>query len=130
MNSEPLHNVLSDIAIPARARRGVVHDLLQERQRPRLKQLVSWAVLVENAADLPSAVFDLDRARPRGGRCRRGGQDRSVSGTRSSSAAAPQFASAPGAMPTGCSKRPTGERPIDELEDEVVSFVEGRRVEP
>ncbi len=35
IESEPLHNVLTDMAIPPRARRGVVHDLLEGKGCPR-----------------------------------------------------------------------------------------------
>jgi F-type H+-transporting ATPase subunit delta len=59
MDSEPLHNVLTDMAIPARSRRGVVQDLLQAKAAVETEQLISWAVLVEIASDLPSAVFEL-----------------------------------------------------------------------
>ncbi len=59
MDSEPLHNVLTDVAIPPRARRGVVRDLLEGKAASESGELLSWAVLVEPAAEIPAAVFDL-----------------------------------------------------------------------
>ncbi len=59
MNSEPLHNVLTDMAIPARSRHAVVRDLLQAKAAAETQELVSWAVLVESAADIPAAIFEL-----------------------------------------------------------------------
>ncbi len=58
VESEPLRNVLTDVAIPPGPRRGVVQDILRTAA-PETQALVSWAVLVEPAADLPSAVFAL-----------------------------------------------------------------------
>ena len=57
--SDPLRNVLTDVAIPARARRGVVHDLLQAKAAGESQALVSWAALVEPAAEFPVAVLEL-----------------------------------------------------------------------
>ncbi len=59
VESEPLRNVLTDAAIPPRARRGVVHDLLVAKAAAEAQGLVSWAVAVEPADDLPSSVFEL-----------------------------------------------------------------------
>ncbi|MGA3214793.1 MAG: ATP synthase F1 subunit delta [Acidimicrobiales bacterium] len=59
IESEPLHNVLTDTAIPPRARRGVVHDLLEGKAARETDELVSWAVLVEPASDVPAAIFEL-----------------------------------------------------------------------
>ena len=59
MDSEPLHNVLTDMAIPTRSRRGVVHDLLAAKAGFETEQLISWAVLVESASEFPSAVFEF-----------------------------------------------------------------------
>jgi F-type H+-transporting ATPase subunit delta len=58
-DSEPLHSVLTDVAIPVTARRGVVHDLLEAKSTAQAEQLISWAVLVEPAAELPAALFEL-----------------------------------------------------------------------
>jgi F-type H+-transporting ATPase subunit delta len=60
MDSEALHNVLTDTSIPPRARRGVVHDLLEQKGAPETRELVSWAVLVEAAAEIPAAIFELE----------------------------------------------------------------------
>ena len=57
--SDPLRNVLTDVAIPARARRGVVHDLLDAKAAAESQALLSWAALVEPAAELPVAVLAL-----------------------------------------------------------------------
>jgi F-type H+-transporting ATPase subunit delta len=57
--SDPLRNVLTDVAIPARARRGVVHDLLDAKAAAESQALVSWAALVEPAAEFPVAVSAL-----------------------------------------------------------------------
>jgi len=57
--SDPLRNVLTDGAIPARARRGVVHDLLDAKAAAESQALVSWAALVEPAAEFPIAVLAL-----------------------------------------------------------------------
>ena len=57
--SDPLRNVLTDVAIPARARRGVVHDLLDTKAAAESQALVSWAALVEPAAEFPVAVSAL-----------------------------------------------------------------------
>ena len=57
--SDPLRNVLTDAAIPARARRGVVHDLLDAKAAAESQALLSWAALVEPAAELPVAVLAL-----------------------------------------------------------------------
>jgi F-type H+-transporting ATPase subunit delta len=57
--SDPLRNVLTDVAIPPRARRGVVHDLLDAKAAPESQALVSWAALVEPAAEFPVAVLEL-----------------------------------------------------------------------
>jgi F-type H+-transporting ATPase subunit delta len=57
--SDPLRNVLTDVAIPPRARRGVVHDLLDAKAAPESQALVSWAALVERAAEFPVAVLEL-----------------------------------------------------------------------
>ncbi len=54
-----LRNVLTDGAIPAQARRGVVHDLLDAKAAGESQALVSWAVLVEPAPELPIAVLAL-----------------------------------------------------------------------
>ncbi|MGA3354716.1 MAG: ATP synthase F1 subunit delta [Acidimicrobiales bacterium] len=59
MDSEPLRGVLTDVAVPPRARRAVVHDLLESKAAPETQALVSWAVLVEPPAELPPAVFAL-----------------------------------------------------------------------
>jgi F0F1-type ATP synthase delta subunit len=57
--SDPLRNVLTDGAIPARARRGVVHDLLDAKAAAESQALVSWAALVEPAPEFPVAVLAL-----------------------------------------------------------------------
>jgi F-type H+-transporting ATPase subunit delta len=57
--SDPLRNVLTDVAIPARARCGVVHDLLDAKAAAESQALLSWAALVEPAAELPVAVLAL-----------------------------------------------------------------------
>ena len=57
--SDPLRNVLTDGAVPARARRGVVHDLLDAKAAAESQALVSWAALVEPAAEFPIAVLAL-----------------------------------------------------------------------
>ena len=57
--SDPLRNALTDVAIPPRARRGVVHDLLEGKAAAESQALVSWAALVEPAAELPVAVLAL-----------------------------------------------------------------------
>jgi F-type H+-transporting ATPase subunit delta len=59
MESEPLHTVLTDATVAPTARRGVVHDLLEEKAAAETEQLVSWAVLVEAPPDLTGAMFDL-----------------------------------------------------------------------
>jgi F-type H+-transporting ATPase subunit delta len=60
MDSEPLHNVLTDGSIPSRARSGVVRDLLEEKGAAETRELVSWAVLVEVPAEIPAAIFELE----------------------------------------------------------------------
>jgi len=57
--SDPLRNVLTDGAVPARARRGVVHDLLDAKAAAESQALVSWAALVEPAPEFPVAVLAL-----------------------------------------------------------------------
>jgi len=57
--SDPLRNVLTDGAIPARARRGVVHDLLDAKAAAESQALVSWAALVGPAPEFPVAVLAL-----------------------------------------------------------------------
>jgi F-type H+-transporting ATPase subunit delta len=57
--SDPLRNVLTDGAIPARARRDVVHDLLDAKAAAESQALVSWAALVEPAPEFPVAVLAL-----------------------------------------------------------------------
>ena len=57
--SDPLRNVLTDVAIAPRARRGVVHDLLEGKAAAESQALASWAALVEPAAELPVAVLAL-----------------------------------------------------------------------
>ena len=60
MASEPLWNVLTDMAIPPQARRGVVHDLLEAKVARETLELVSWAALVEAPAELPAALNELE----------------------------------------------------------------------
>ena len=57
--SDLLRNALTDVAIPARARRGVVHDLLDAKAAPESEALLCWAALVEPAAEFPLAVATL-----------------------------------------------------------------------
>ena len=57
--SDPLRNALTDPAIPARARRGVVHDLLEGKAAPESQALLAWAALVEAAAEFPLVVLAL-----------------------------------------------------------------------
>ena len=57
--SDPLRNVLTDAAIAPRARRGVVHDLLEGKAAAESQALACWAALVEPAAELPVAVLAL-----------------------------------------------------------------------
>ena len=57
--SDPLRNVLTDVAVPARARHGVVHDLLEAKAAAESQALLSWAALVEPAAEFPVAVLEL-----------------------------------------------------------------------
>jgi len=57
--SDPLRNALTDVAIPPRARRGVVHDLLDAKAAAESQALVSWAALVEPAPEFPVAVLAL-----------------------------------------------------------------------
>ena len=57
--SDPLRNVLTDGAVPARARRGVVHDLLDAKAAAESQALVSWAALVGPAPEFPVAVLAL-----------------------------------------------------------------------
>jgi F-type H+-transporting ATPase subunit delta len=57
--SDPLRNALTDVAIPARARRGVVHDLLDVKAVPESQALLCWAALVEPATEFPVAVSML-----------------------------------------------------------------------
>ncbi|MGD0873535.1 MAG: ATP synthase F1 subunit delta [Acidimicrobiales bacterium] len=57
--SDTLRNVLTDATIPARARRGVVHDLLDEKAAAESQALACWAALVEPAAEFPAAVLEL-----------------------------------------------------------------------
>lgn len=59
VESELLRNVLTDAAIPPRGRRGVVHDLLEGKAAAETQALVSWAVVVEPADELPPSVFEL-----------------------------------------------------------------------
>jgi len=56
---DSLRNVLMDVAIPARARRGVVHDLLDYKAAAESQALLSWAALVEPAGEFPVAVLAL-----------------------------------------------------------------------
>ena len=56
VESDSLRNVLTDPAIPARARRGVVNDLLEDKAAVESQALVSWAVSVEPAGELPLVV--------------------------------------------------------------------------
>jgi F-type H+-transporting ATPase subunit delta len=121
MDSEPLHNVLSDIAIPASARRGVVHDLLQAKAAAETSQLVSWAVLVENAADLPSAVFDLIELAHEVADAADAGRTRSVSDEEllgGRTAVRERIRGYADRLFQEADRREA----IDELEDEVVSF--------
>ncbi|HLN07124.1 MAG TPA: F0F1 ATP synthase subunit delta, partial [Acidimicrobiales bacterium] len=53
VESDSLRNVLTDVAIPAPARRGVVRDLLEHKAAIESQALVSWAALVEPAAEFP-----------------------------------------------------------------------------
>src|ERR1039458_7676277 len=59
VESEPLRVALTDPAIPARARRGVVHDLLEGKAAAESQALVSWAALVEPAVEFPAVVAPL-----------------------------------------------------------------------
>jgi F-type H+-transporting ATPase subunit delta len=54
--SDPLRNVLSDPMIPAQARRGVVHDLLEAKAGREAQALLSWAALVEPPAEFAIVV--------------------------------------------------------------------------
>jgi len=56
VESEPLRSALTDPAIPARARRGVVHDLLEGKAAAESQALISWAALVEPAVEFPAVV--------------------------------------------------------------------------
>jgi F-type H+-transporting ATPase subunit delta len=60
MTSEPLRITLADAAIPPQARRGVVHDLLDGKVATETQELVSWAALVEPAAEFPVALSALE----------------------------------------------------------------------
>jgi F-type H+-transporting ATPase subunit delta len=57
--SDLLRNALTDPAIPARARRGVVHDLLEGKAAPESQALLAWAALVEAAGEFPLVVLAL-----------------------------------------------------------------------
>jgi F-type H+-transporting ATPase subunit delta len=56
VQSDLLRNALTDAAIPARARRGVVHDLLEGKSTPEAQALLSWAALVEPPGELALVV--------------------------------------------------------------------------
>jgi len=60
-SSESLRNVLSDVAIPPRARRGVVHDLLSHGAALESRALMSWTALVEPASEFPVSALALER---------------------------------------------------------------------
>ncbi|HUZ19709.1 MAG TPA: ATP synthase F1 subunit delta [Acidimicrobiales bacterium] len=57
--SESLYRILTDATIPQRARRGVVVDLLETKAAPETTSLVSFAVRVEKAGELPAALAFL-----------------------------------------------------------------------
>ncbi len=56
VESDPLRNVLTDPSVPARARRGVVEDLLEGKAVAESRALASWAALVEPASEFPLVV--------------------------------------------------------------------------
>jgi F-type H+-transporting ATPase subunit delta len=56
VESSLLRDALTDAAIPARARRGVVNDLLAGKATNESQALLSWAALVEPPAELPLVV--------------------------------------------------------------------------
>ena len=59
VESDLLRSALMDATIPPRARRGVVHDLLEGKAVPEAQAVASWAALVEPAAELPLAIAGL-----------------------------------------------------------------------
>jgi F-type H+-transporting ATPase subunit delta len=59
IGSDSLRNALADDAIPSRARRGVVEDLLERKAAAESQRLLSWACLVETAVEFPPAVLGL-----------------------------------------------------------------------
>jgi len=56
VESDSLRNALTDPAIPSRARRNVVNDLLEGKAASESQALLSWAALVEQAAEFPLVV--------------------------------------------------------------------------
>jgi len=56
VESDALRNVLTDPSLPARARRGVVDDLLEGKAVVESRALASWAALVEPAPEFPLVV--------------------------------------------------------------------------
>jgi len=56
VESDALRNVLTDPSLPARARRGVVDDLLEGKAVAESRALASWAALVEPAPEFPLVV--------------------------------------------------------------------------
>jgi F-type H+-transporting ATPase subunit delta len=58
-SSESLYRVLTDATVPVSARRGVVVDLLETKAAPEATALVSFAVRVERAGELPPALAVL-----------------------------------------------------------------------
>lgn len=59
VDSDLLRNSLSDPAIPATSRRGVVTDLLEHKAAAETIAVLGWAALVEPAADFPAVVMSL-----------------------------------------------------------------------
>ena len=57
--NDELRNVLTDAAVPAERRLGVVHDLLGEKASPVTTALVSFVVGIGRARDLPAIITAL-----------------------------------------------------------------------
>ena len=73
-DSDPLRNVLTDVAIPARARRGVVHDLLEAKGCRRVPGPRLLGGAGGERRRVPGRGAGAGRARPRDGRRRRDGR--------------------------------------------------------
>ena len=127
--SDPLRNALTDPAIPARARRGVVHDLLEGKAAPESQALVAWAALVEAAGGIPPRRAHVARARRADRRCGRGRTPPPRPARRAprrpdrGARADPWLRRpvVPGGRPAGADRRHRGR---------IVSFCEDRRREP